>query len=140
MRRASAAQRAGLAGRLAENLDRQEQALLGGDVNAFAVLAMQFHRACVEASGNSAMPAIYDRLRDRQYLSIIGSAGRISSDPQQVITEHRALLEHRVGATGPQSPPTSISTSPAATGCRGRGEPGRRGFGRRSGHGGRGTG
>ena len=54
---------------------------------------MQFHRACVEASGNSAMPAIYDRLRDR-HLSIIGSAGRISSDPQQVITEHRALLEH----------------------------------------------
>jgi DNA-binding GntR family transcriptional regulator len=94
VRRASAAQRAGLAGRLAENLDRQEQALLGGDVNAFAVLAMQFHRAFVEASGNSAMPAIYDRLRDRQYLSIIGSAGRISSDPQQVITEHRALLEH----------------------------------------------
>ena len=94
IRRASAAQRDGLKGRLAENLDRQEQALLSGDVNAFAVLAMQFHRAFVEASENNTMLAIYDRLQDRQYLSIIGSAGRISSEPQQVIDEHRALLAY----------------------------------------------
>ena len=94
VRRASADQRAGLTGRLAENLDRQQRALLAGDVDTFAGLAMQFHRAFVEASENKAMLAIYDRLRDRQYLSIIGSAGRISGEPQQVIEEHRALLEH----------------------------------------------
>jgi DNA-binding GntR family transcriptional regulator len=94
VRLASGAHREGLAGRLAENVDRQEQALLSGDVNAFAVLAMQFHRAFVEASENSTMLALYDRLQDRQYLSILGSAGRISSDPQQVIAEHKALLEH----------------------------------------------
>src|SRR3712207_3279953 len=94
VRRASAAQREGLAGRLAGNLDGQQEALLGGDVNAFAVLAMRFHRAFVESAENSAMLAIYDRLQDRQYLSIIGSAGRISGDPQQVVDEHRALLEH----------------------------------------------
>ena len=94
VRRASATERKGLAGRLADNLDGQEQALLSGDLNAFADLAIQFHRAFVEASGNSTMLSLYDRLKDRQYLSILGSAGRISSDPQQVIAEHRALLDH----------------------------------------------
>jgi DNA-binding GntR family transcriptional regulator len=68
--------------------------LLAGDVNAFAVLAMTFHRAFVEAAGNATMLAVYDRLADRQYLSIIGSAGRITGDPQQVVGEHRTLLEH----------------------------------------------
>ena len=96
VRYAGPAQRAGLAGRLAENLDRQEEALLSGDINAFAVLAMKFHRAFVEASENSTMLAVNDRLQDRQYLSIIGSAGRISDDPRQVIAEHRELLEYAV--------------------------------------------
>ena len=94
VRRAGAAERDALAGRLAGNLERQEQALLGGDVNAFAVLAMQFHRAFVEASGNSIMLALYDRLGDRQYLSILRSAGRIAGEPHQVVAEHRVLLEH----------------------------------------------
>ena len=94
VRRATPVQREGLADRLADNLRRQEQALLAGDVNAFAVLAMTFHRAFVEAAENATMLAVYDRLADRQYLSIIGSAGRISGDPQQVVAEHRALLAH----------------------------------------------
>jgi DNA-binding GntR family transcriptional regulator len=94
VRRAGAAEREALAGRLADNLDRQEQALLGGDVNAFAVLAMQFHRAFVEASGNSIMLSLYDRLGDRQYLSILRSAGRIAGEPRQVVAEHRVLLDH----------------------------------------------
>jgi DNA-binding GntR family transcriptional regulator len=94
VRRAGATQREGLAARLADNLNRQEQALFSGDLNAFAVLALQFHRAFVEASGNSIMLSFYDRLSDRQYLSILRSAGRISSEPQQVIAEHRTLLDH----------------------------------------------
>lgn len=94
VQRASAAQRDGLAARLADNLDRQEQALTSGDVPAFALLALQFHRAFVEASGNGILLSFYDRLQDRQYLSIVRSAGRISSDPQQVMSEHRVLLDH----------------------------------------------
>ena len=94
VRRAGGSQRNGLAGRLADNLDRQEQALLSGDVDAFAVLAMRFHRAFVEASGNRIMLSLYDRLQDRQYLSILRSAGRIAREPEQVIAEHRVLLDH----------------------------------------------
>ncbi|WP_250036331.1 GntR family transcriptional regulator [Paractinoplanes maris] len=94
IRLAGPAQREGLAARLADNLDQQEQALLGGDVPGFAVLAMRFHRAFVELSANSMMLSIYDRLQDRQYLSILRSADRISSDPRQTIAEHRILLGH----------------------------------------------
>lgn len=94
VRRAGPAARDGLAGRLAGNLADQERALLAGDVDAFAVLAMEFHRAFVEAAGNGIMLALYDRLKDRQYLSILGSAGRIRSEPREVVAEHRTLLEH----------------------------------------------
>jgi DNA-binding GntR family transcriptional regulator len=94
VRGAGPAERAALASRLTENLESQEQALHSGDVNAFAVLAMQFHRAFVEASGNSILLSFYDRLQDRQYLSILRSAPRISSEPDEVIAEHRILLDH----------------------------------------------
>ncbi|GAA0799868.1 GntR family transcriptional regulator [Spirilliplanes yamanashiensis] len=94
VRRADPAQRAGLAARLAENLDRQDAALAGGDLHEFAVAAMRFHRAFVELAGNGTMLAIYDRLQDRQFLSILRSAGRISGDPQLVTAEHRELLDH----------------------------------------------
>jgi DNA-binding GntR family transcriptional regulator len=94
VRHATAAWRAELADRLAENLANQEQTLRAGDVDAFAILALKFHRAFAEAARNSIMLALYDRLRDRQYLSIIGSAGRITEDPEQVIAEHRALLDY----------------------------------------------
>jgi DNA-binding GntR family transcriptional regulator len=94
VRHASAARRAELTGLLAENLDAQATALKDRDVNAFAVLALKFHRAFAESSENRIMLALYDRLQDRQYLSIMGSAGRITDDPDLVIAEHRALLEH----------------------------------------------
>lgn len=96
VRHASPARRAELADRLAGNLDQQEEALRGRDVRAFAVLALKFHRAFAEASGNAIMLTLYDRLQDRQYQSILGSAGRITADPEQVIAEHRTLLDHAV--------------------------------------------
>jgi len=94
VRRADPARREGLAARLADNLDRQEAALLSGDVQEFAVLAMRFHRAFVELAANSMMLSIYDRLQDRQYLSILRSADRIFREPQQAIAAHRNLLGH----------------------------------------------
>lgn len=96
VRRADGRERAELAQQLGPNLDKQEQALLDGDLAEFTTLAMQFHRAFVELGRNSSMLAIYDRLQDRQHLSILHSAGRISGEPHQVIAEHRALLDDAV--------------------------------------------
>jgi DNA-binding GntR family transcriptional regulator len=93
IRRASADQRTQLTDRLGSNLDEQEQALARGDFPAFATLAMRFHRTFVELARNSLMLSAYDRLQDRQYLSIVHSAERINDAPERVLTEHRALLE-----------------------------------------------
>lgn len=92
VRRAGPREREQLAEDLAAQLDEQEQALRDGDFPTFTTLAMRFHRSFVELGGNATMLALYDRLQDRQQLSIIHSVGRISDDPRQVIAEHRALL------------------------------------------------
>jgi DNA-binding GntR family transcriptional regulator len=91
--RSAAADRERVAGELAANLEQQEQALADGDLAAFATLATRFHRTFVEMAHNGVMLEIYDRLQDRQYLSIARSAARISGDPAQVIAEHRVLLD-----------------------------------------------
>lgn len=88
-----AERRAAFTARLEENVDEQRQALADGDFAAFATLALGFHRTFVEMSGNSVMLEVYDRLRDRQYLSIVRSAERIADDPQRMLAEHRALLD-----------------------------------------------
>lgn len=81
-----------LADQLAANVDEQERALAADDFAAFAVLALRFHRAFVEMSGNHTMIAIYDRLQDRQQLSIVRSADRLLADTPQVLAEHRRLV------------------------------------------------
>ncbi|MGZ0153561.1 GntR family transcriptional regulator [Kribbella sp. WER1] len=93
VRRAGARERGRLREALTGNLDEQERALDAGDFPAFTQLAMRFHRAFVELGGNGTMLAMYDRLQDRQQLSIINSAGRITDEPEQVIEEHRGLLD-----------------------------------------------
>ena len=93
VRRAAPAVREQVAVRLAENVDGQARALEDDDFVAFADLAAAFHRVFVELSGNSVMLEVYDRLRDRQYLSIVRSAARISGDPHQVLAEHRVLVD-----------------------------------------------
>lgn len=80
-----------LAGSLLANISQQESALNAGDFAGFATHAMRFHRSFVEMSGNSIMLSFYDRLGDRQALSIVRSAPRIAQDPQVVLREHREL-------------------------------------------------
>ncbi|WP_110204970.1 GntR family transcriptional regulator [Nocardioides daejeonensis] len=93
IQRSTPERRADLADQLATNVHEQDAALAAGDFAAFTTLAMRFHRTFVEMAGNSIMLEIYDRLQDRQYLSIVRSAGRISEDPTQTLAEHRTLLE-----------------------------------------------
>ena len=93
IQRSDPARCARLADQLADNLDQQERALADDDFPAFATLALRFHRAFVEMADNGVMLEIYDRLQDRQHLSIIRSAERITGNPQQVLAEHRSLLE-----------------------------------------------
>jgi DNA-binding GntR family transcriptional regulator len=81
-----------VAEQLAHNLDRQADVLAGGDFVDFTRLAMLFHRAFVEMAGNVTMLEIYDRLQDRQQLSIIRSSERIAGEPEEVLAEHRQLL------------------------------------------------
>ncbi|WP_340537952.1 GntR family transcriptional regulator [Nocardioides sp. GXZ039] len=78
---------------LAANLASQQVALDGGDFAAFARLALDFHRGFVALAANDLMLATYDRLRDRQLMSIAQSAGRITGDPAQLLAEHRGLLD-----------------------------------------------
>lgn len=83
--------RRSLSTRLMENLDGQEKALHRRDYPGFAVLAMRFHRAFVELANNATMLAFYDRLQDRQYLSIVRNS-TVSGQPDLVLAEHRSLL------------------------------------------------
>lgn len=82
-----------LAHLLAENVSAQDVALGDGDFAEFTRLAMAFHRSFVELADNGVMLEIYDRLADRQRLSIARSSQIISGDPAQVLREHRQLLE-----------------------------------------------
>jgi DNA-binding GntR family transcriptional regulator len=81
-----------LADQLAENVERQARALDRDDFAEFTTLAMRFHRSFVEMAGNATMLAIYDKLQDRQQLSILRSSQRITDEPQQILAEHRRLL------------------------------------------------
>lgn len=77
---------------LNSNLRDQQAALEAGDFAAFAMHAMRFHRAFVQMSDNGLMLSIYDRLGDRQILSIVRSAPRITADPHVVLQEHRDMV------------------------------------------------
>lgn len=82
-----------LAPQLAANVEQQEVALAEKNFRLFTRLAMAFHRSFVEMAGNEVMLETYDRLADRQRLSIARSSQRISDDPAQILAEHRRLLE-----------------------------------------------
>ncbi|GAC56164.1 putative GntR family transcriptional regulator [Gordonia hirsuta DSM 44140 = NBRC 16056] len=90
---AAPAARARLRARLTPNLRAQQQALTDGDPAAFARTAIDFHRSFAELAGNALMLDYYDRLRDRQLLAIVASRPTLSGDPQQVLDEHRRLLD-----------------------------------------------
>jgi DNA-binding GntR family transcriptional regulator len=92
IQRSDPTRRDGLVDRLAGNLEEQEAALADGDFPRFTTLASDFHRAFVEMAGNAVMLEVYDRLRDRQLLTMVRSAPRISAAAEQVVAEHRTLL------------------------------------------------
>lgn len=94
VQRAGVAQRAQMAHDLEPNLARQLEALKAGDFSTFAQLAIDFHRAFVAAAGNSLMLAAYDRLRDRQNMVIAKSGDRLAAEPDEVVFEHRAMMEY----------------------------------------------
>lgn len=88
------AERAALVTRLGVALDEQADALATRDFARFVELGTAFHRAFVVAAGNELMLSLYDRLQDRQALSIIRSRPRIQRDPAGVLDDHRTLLRH----------------------------------------------
>jgi DNA-binding GntR family transcriptional regulator len=92
VRDAEPSARTALAEQLADNLRDQESALAVDNFPTFATLAQQFHRAFVGLNGNSLMLDIYDRIQDRQQLSIVRSAPRITDEPARVLAEHRELV------------------------------------------------
>ena len=99
VRLALPADRGQLEERLDASLQAQADALRAGDMAAFTELAAGFHREFVVLARNATMLDFYDRLQDRQVLSIVGSAHRITASPDRIIEEHRLLLQHaREGA------------------------------------------
>ena len=92
IQRSDPAHRELLSDQLADNVARQEQALVEGDFAAFTALASDFHRAFVEMARNAVMLEVYDRLGDRPQLTIVRSAEHISGAAEQVLAEHRTLL------------------------------------------------
>ena len=76
----------------ASNVGDQAAALRDNDFAAFTELALALHRGFVELADNTTLLDLYDRLQDRQYLSIIRSSGRIVAHPDDVLAEHRTLI------------------------------------------------
>ncbi|REF29675.1 GntR family transcriptional regulator [Calidifontibacter indicus] len=93
VQRSTASLRAPLEESLKANLAAQRDARADNDFGAFTTLAMRFHRGFVEMAGNAVMLSVYDRLQDQQALSIVRSSGTITGDPEQVLGEHRRLLD-----------------------------------------------
>lgn len=79
---------------LDDSIEDQRRSLAAGDFAAFNEESMKFHRVFVELSGNATMLTLYDRVQDRQLQSTARSAPGIIEDPQSVLDEHRALVEH----------------------------------------------
>lgn len=91
--RTSPARKAELAERLSGLLDEQEQATADRDLRRLIDLLVAFHRAFVEASGNSVMLELSDRLADRQRHMLFHMGDELVARSERNLTEHRALLE-----------------------------------------------
>lgn len=74
-----------------ENLDRQGDALRGGDFARFNELSLAFHRLFVRLAGNAIMLELYDRVQDRQLLSNAARAQGIVAAAEEVLDQHRRL-------------------------------------------------
>jgi DNA-binding GntR family transcriptional regulator len=80
-----------LAARLQDNIDRQRKLLQ--DPVEFIECDREFHRAIVEAAGNSVLAEFYESLRDRQLrmgvVAVVSSRDRAAT----VLDEHAAITE-----------------------------------------------
>ena len=90
---ADAATRAALAARLERVLATQRDHLGRGDLRAFIESTIAFHRSFVEASGNSVLLELYDRLANRQRFVLYRDGERLQGRCEAIVAEHAALIE-----------------------------------------------
>lgn len=91
--RAGTEARRALADRLEPGLEAQRAALEARDLDGFVTLTIAFHRSFVEAGGNRTLAEIGDRLTARQRLLLSAHRDSLFERSDQVIDEHRALVE-----------------------------------------------
>ncbi|SEB48968.1 DNA-binding transcriptional regulator, GntR family [Paramicrobacterium humi] len=92
--RASDAVRQRLADRLDASLDEQRAALANDDTRLFIDLTRAFHRSFVEASDNSVLLELYERLSDRHRFVLFASGDRLRARATEIIREHERLIAH----------------------------------------------
>ncbi|RGC65264.1 putative HTH-type transcriptional regulator YdfH [Micromonospora sp. MW-13] len=96
--RASADARKLLAERLGRSIEAQREAFRDDDVRHFIELTIEFHRAFVEATGNSVLLELNDRLADRQRFLLFSCGDRLLARCGDIIAEHETLVERlRIG-------------------------------------------
>jgi DNA-binding GntR family transcriptional regulator len=93
VRAASRAALDALCDRLDALIDAQEAAAREQDRDAFVELSMHFHRAFVEAGGNTLLLEFADRLRGRQAVLLHLSLAAVHAAGDDIIAEHRALVD-----------------------------------------------
>ncbi|ALJ21352.1 GntR family transcriptional regulator [Microbacterium sp. No. 7] len=80
-----------LADRLDGSIEAQRAAFADRDVRRFIELTIAFHRSFVEASGNSVLLELNDRLADRQRFVLFASGERLLARCEDIIAEHEDL-------------------------------------------------
>jgi DNA-binding GntR family transcriptional regulator len=87
------AERSAVAAALRALLDTQRAALVVGDEPAFAEADRRFHITVVESARNPILLELYASLRDRQLRMNLGSLDRGPDRPQEILTQHEAIVE-----------------------------------------------
>lgn len=109
--RASDAVRQRLADRLDASLDEQRAALANDDTRLFIDLTRAFHRSFVEASDNSVLLELYERLSDRHRFVLFASGDRLRARATEIIREHERLIAHVRTGSVERSPRRCAITS-----------------------------
>ncbi|MBB6099661.1 DNA-binding GntR family transcriptional regulator [Deinobacterium chartae] len=90
--RASAETRRTLATRLEAEILVQRETMARRDLRAFIESTIVFHRSFVEASQNTVMLELNDRLADRQRFLLFSSGDRLLARCEAIIHEHEELV------------------------------------------------
>ncbi|MFI6867112.1 GntR family transcriptional regulator [Nocardia sp. NPDC050406] len=83
--------RTGVLAELTESLARQRELARAGDLDAFAVVDADFHRAYVLAAGNPLLAGFYDSLRERQRRMNSVALRQRGIDTDAIIAQHTRL-------------------------------------------------